>query len=171
MSKYTISFIGTGAMGSALAAAAVKRVPPGRILLANRTTAKAEKLAAELGCAVGSVEEAAAASDYIFLGVKPQMMAGLLEEIAPILSKRTDRFILVSMAAGVSIARVMELAGRKYPVIRIMPNTPCAVGSGVILYDCGEGVAPEELTGSRRSWRARVCWTAWRSGSSTPEAR
>ncbi len=145
MSKYTVSFIGTGAMGSALAAAAVKRVPPGRILLANRTPAKAEKLAAELGCAVGSVEEAAAASDYIFLGVKPQMMAGLLEEIAPILSKRTDRFILVSMAAGVSIARVMELAGRKYPVIRIMPNTPCAVGSGVILYDCGEGVAPEEL--------------------------
>ena len=145
MSKYTVSFIGTGAMGSALAAAAVKRVPPGRILLANRTPAKAEKLAAELGCAVGSVEEAAASADYIFLGVKPQMMAGLLEEIAPILSKRTDRFILVSMAAGVSIARVMELAGRKYPVIRIMPNTPCAVGSGVILYDCGEGVAPEEL--------------------------
>ncbi len=149
MSKYTVSFIGTGAMGSALAAAAVKRVPPGRILLANRTPAKAEKLAAELGCAVGSVEEAAASADYIFLGVKPQMMAGLLEEIAPILSKRTDRFILVSMAAGVSIARVMELAGRKYPVIRIMPNTPCAVAVGH-LYDCGRGCGRRSWTGSRR---------------------
>ena len=39
----------------------------------------------------------------------------------------------------------MELAGRPYPVIRIMPNTPCAVGSGVILYDANEQVTPEEL--------------------------
>ena len=145
MLNYTFSFIGTGSMGSALAAAAVKNLPPEYILLSNRTRAKAEKTAEKLGCAVGSVEEAAASGRYIFLGVKPQMMAGLFEEIRPILARRTDRFILVSMAAGLTLDRITELAGRKCPVIRIMPNTPCAVGAGVILYDANGEVTPEEL--------------------------
>ena len=48
------------------------------------------------------------------------------------------------MAAGFSIARVQELAGGTYPVIRIMPNTPVAVGRGMILYTCGESVTGEE---------------------------
>ena len=146
MSKYTVSFIGTGAMGSALAAAAVKRVPPGRILLANRTPAKAEKLAAELGCAVGSVEEAAASADYIFLGVKPQMMGDLLEDVAPVLAARQDRFVLVTMAAGLTMARIAEMAGGDWPVIRIMPNTPCAVGEGVILWDANAQVTEAEAS-------------------------
>ena len=145
MSDYLFSFIGTGAMGSALAAAARRNMPPEQMLLANRTRAKADKTAESLGCAAGSVTEAAASGKYIFLGVKPQMMAGLLEEIAPVLAQRQDRFILVSMAAGLTIGRIMELAGSKYPVIRIMPNTPCAVGEGVILYDASEQVTPEEL--------------------------
>ena len=145
MLNYTFSFIGTGSMGSALAAAASRKLPPEYILLSNRTRAKAEKLASELGCSAGSVEEAAASGRYIFLGVKPQMMAGLFEEIAPVLARRQDRFILVSMAAGLTIQRITELAGRNYPVIRIMPNTPCAVGEGVILYDANEQVTPEEL--------------------------
>ena len=94
MSKYTISFIGTGAMGSALAAAAVKRVPPGRILLANRTLAKAEKLAAELGCAVGSVEEAATSADYIFLGMMNlPWVKVMFEEDGTISSAGTEREI------------------------------------------------------------------------------
>ena len=145
MANYTFSFIGTGNMGSALAKAAVKTLPPENIFLANRTPAKAEALARELGCAAGTAAQGAREADYIFLGVKPQMMAGLLAEIAPALAGRTDRFVLVSMAAGLTMERIAGMAGGNYPVIRIMPNTPCAVGTGVVLYDASPLVTEAEL--------------------------
>ena len=141
--NHTVGFIGTGNMGGALARAAAKVLPPERILLANKTRAKAEALAAELGCRVGSVEEAAGCT-YVFLGVKPQMMADLLAQIGPVLAARTDRFVLVSMAAGLTMERIRAMAGGSYPMIRIMPNTPVAVGEGVIQYD-GLDVTEEEI--------------------------
>ena len=145
MSQYMLSFIGTGAMGSALARAAGQNTPPEKILLSNRTAEKAERLAAELGCAAGSVTDAAEKAEYIFLGVKPQMMPGLLSEIGPVLAKRTNRFLLVTMAAVLTMERIGELSGGTYPIIRIMPNTPCAAGAGLILYDANCLVTAAEL--------------------------
>ena len=146
MADYTFGFIGTGNMGSALARAAVTNISPGKIILSNRTAATAEALAAELGCSAGDSAAAAARSDYIFLGVKPQMMAGLLTELGPVLAARTDSFVLVTMAAGLTMERIAAMAGGDYPVIRIMPNTPCAVGAGVVLYDANDLVTGEQLT-------------------------
>ena len=139
-------FIGTGNMGGALAKAAAKKMASEAILLSNRTAAKAERLADQLGCRAVSVETVARESGYIFLGVKPQMMAGLFETIAPVLAEREDAFVLVSMAAGLTISDIRRMAGADYPVIRIMPNTPVEVGSGVILYDASENVAESVLT-------------------------
>ena len=139
----TFGFIGTGNMGGALAKAAAKTMAGSDIFLSNKTQSKAERLASELGCQAVTKAEAAGCG-YIFLGVKPQMMAGMLAEIAPVLAERTDRFILVSMAAGLTMADIRSLAGGDYPVIRIMPNTPVAVGQGVILYDSVD-VTEEEL--------------------------
>ena len=67
-------FIGTGNMGGALAEAVCRRVGPESVLVSNRTREKAEKLAAELGCTVADNRTAAQKSDFLFLGVKPQMM-------------------------------------------------------------------------------------------------
>ena len=136
----TFGFIGTGNMGGALARAVAKVARPEVIWLTNKTQTKAAALAAELGCRAVSAENIAASCGYIFLGVKPQMMADLLTEIAPVLAARTDEFVLVSMAAGLTMERIREMAGCNYPVIRIMPNTPVAVGAGVILYDATENV-------------------------------
>ncbi len=137
-----IGFIGTGNMGSAIAAAVSGQ---GRdILLCNRTPAKAQALAQRIGGRVGENPQAAGECDLIFLCVKPQMMAGMLVDIAPVLAERTDRFVLVTMAAGLSCARIQALAGGEYPVIRMMPNTPCAIGAGVVQY-CGLGAAEVEL--------------------------
>ena len=145
MSTYTFGFIGAGNMGSALARAACRTLPAGEIILSNRTAAKAETLAGELGCAAGDNRTVAAEAAYIFLGVKPQMMAGLLSEIAPVLAERRDSFVLVTMAAGLTMERIAAMAGGDYPVIRIMPNTPCAVGAGVVLYDANERVSEAAL--------------------------
>ncbi len=139
----TFGFIGTGNMGGALARAARRRLEGGDILLANRTEAKAAALAEELGACLSGNRTIAERADYIFLGVKPRMMGELLEELAPVLAGRKDRFILVSMAAGLSIADIRAMAGGDYPVIRIMPNTPCSIGEGMLLYTPG---ATEEET-------------------------
>ena len=140
----TFGFIGTGNMGGALARALAKNVEGDSILLANRTAEKAAALAAELGCKAVSSEAIAKKADYIFLGVKPQMMADLLAQLSPILKEREDRFILVTMAAGLTIERIRELAVGDYPVIRIMPNTPASIGEGMILYTCSEDVSKTE---------------------------
>ena len=139
-----IGFIGTGNMGGALASAAAKS-GEAQVLLANRTKAKAEALAARIGAAVSGNERIAEEADHIFLGVKPQMMADMLTGIAPALKERGSAPVLVSMAAGVTIARIRELAGGDYPVIRIMPNMPAAVGEGVIFYVCSENCEKAQL--------------------------
>lgn len=132
----TYGFIGTGSMGGAVAKAAAKAVGGGNLFLANRTPAKAEALAAELGgqaCDNGT----AARQDYIFLGVKPQMMAGMLLGIRPVLRERIEKgetFTLVTMAASLTIEKIREMAGVEAPTVRIMPNLPISIGKGVILY-------------------------------------
>ena len=137
-----LGFIGTGNMGGALARAAAKG--DNTLLLANRSPAKVQKLADAIGGRLCSNAEAAQEAEFVFLGVKPQMLEELMEELRPVLARRRDRFFLVSMVAATSIARIQELAGVPCSVIRIMPNTPCAIGEGMILYTCGEGVGTNE---------------------------
>lgn len=139
----TLGFIGTGNMGGALAQAAAKN-DNNRLLLANRHPEKAQRLREKIGGELTDSRSAAAMADYIFLGVKPQMLETLFAEIRDSLSARTDRFVLVSMAAGTSIEKVQRLAGGDYPVIRIMPNTPVSIGEGMILYACSKELRQDE---------------------------
>ena len=144
----TYGFIGTGNMGGALARAAAKTVEVRScIYLANRTPEKAARLADEIGASVTDNQTIARECDYILLGVKPQMMAGMLPEIAPVLRQRTTPFVLLSMAAGLTIARIREMAGGDYPVIRIMPNTAVEVGEGVTMYCCSDNVTEAQREG------------------------
>lgn len=130
----SVGFIGTGNMGTVVARLVCATVGGSEMLLSNRSQEKAERLAQELMAAVSDNVTIAEQCDMIFLAVKPQMMGTVMREIAPNLAMRTDSFTLVSMAAGLSIARIQELAGGKYPVIRMMPNTPLTVGKGVVTY-------------------------------------
>ena len=141
----TIGFIGTGNMGSAVARAAAESGLAQAILLANRTFTKASSLAEELpGAVLSSNEEIARTAQLIFLGVKPQMMELVLDSLGTIFRKREDRFVLVTMAAGLSCRRIQDMLDMECPVIRMMPNTPAAIGAGVVQY-CGQGVTMDEL--------------------------
>ena len=131
-------FIGCGNMGGALAKALAHSTKD--ILISDRS-GNAKPLAAELGCVYGSVAEAAGC-EFVFLGVKPQMMAGVLSPLQPIFAEKKP--ILVSMAAGLSLAQIEGFAGTSLPIIRIMPNTPCAVGKGMIPY-CYNSLVTEEM--------------------------
>ena len=142
----TFGSIGCGNMGGAVARAVCKGAGARDVLLANRTPAKAQALAGELGCACGTNEQVASICDFIFLGVKPQMMADMLDELAPTLEARAESrpFVLVSMAAGLSMQQIRHMAGSGYPIIRMMPNTPVALGAGMIQYCCDD-VGPAQL--------------------------
>ncbi|MFQ9290037.1 MAG: pyrroline-5-carboxylate reductase family protein [Oscillospiraceae bacterium] len=141
-----VGFIGTGNMGGALAHAAAQSPAPAELLLSNRTPEKAQALAQQLGATVSDNETIARTCDYIFLGVKPQMMADLLARLQPILSRRQEGFVLVSMAAGLTLQRLREMAGLSCPILRIMPNTACAVGAGLTLYVPSPEVTEEQLS-------------------------
>lgn len=131
--KQTIGFIGCGNMGSALIKAAAKAEKAGNIFLTDCIGEKAATLAWETGANAVTAKEIAEKCGMIFLGVKPQGMAALLDEIKGILEERKDHFVLVSMAAGMTISALKALSG-DFPYIRMMPNLPVAVGEGVILY-------------------------------------
>ena len=146
MSDYKFGFIGVGNMGSALATAVSKSVSGNEIMLADKFANKAQVLSNNLNCDVYDNTAVAARAKFIFLGVKPQMLKETLDGIADTLARRTDRFILVSMAAGVQISSIKEMLGANYPIIRIMPNTPVLVGEGMILYTCNDEVFMDEIS-------------------------
>ncbi|MBQ8741020.1 MAG: pyrroline-5-carboxylate reductase [Clostridia bacterium] len=127
-------FIGCGNMGSALCRALSKTTKD--IAVADFDTEKAWNFAKELGVVACDNATIAQNCDRIFLGVKPQIMAEMLDGIKDILGDKKP--VLISMAAGLTTDKIKEFAG-DIKVIRIMPNTPVSIGKGVILY-CSNGV-------------------------------
>lgn len=129
-------FLGCGNMGGAIARSLAKATTD--MVFTDRSK-KAEKLALELGCIYGS-SHVVARCDRIFLAVKPHMMASVLEPLREVLAERKP--LLITMAAGLTIAKIEEMAGARLPVIRIMPNTPVSVGKGMIQY-CANDLVDE----------------------------
>ena len=133
--EYTFGLIGSGNMGGAIAHAVSQTTKAG--ILADHNPQRAQSLAEELGFAHGTNEVVAQNSQYLFLGVKPHLMGAMLADIQSVLAARQDAFVLVTMAAGLAIEQIQR--------IRIMPNTPVAVGQGVVLYHASEQVSPEQV--------------------------
>ena len=79
-----------------------------------------------------SEKEVVENADYIFLAVKPQYMAGCIDNIG-----KNDEKIFISIAAGLKI-EFFEKYFKK--VVRVMPNTPCLVGEMSGAYANNEGL-------------------------------
>jgi len=132
-------FIGCGNMGGAIAKALAKSTQD--FMISDRS-GKAKKLAKELGCEYGSVEQVACNCERIFLAVKPQMMADVLMPLQSILKDRKP--LLITMAAGLTIDHIEQFSGISLPVIRIMPNTPVSVGKGMTVY-CANSLVDDSI--------------------------
>lgn len=143
----TIAFLGTGSMGRALLSGILAGgTDPSDVIATARSRASAEALAADLGVRGASLQEdagtnraAVAGARFVFLGVKPWQIVEAIEEITD--AAPADA-VIVSMAAGVSLAQLAGAAGGR-PVVRIMPNTPAQIGHGVIALVPGESVPAE----------------------------
>lgn len=137
------AFIGTGNMGGALIQAACQAIGPDQVVITNRSTAKAQALADACGCAVAADNAAAAReAEYVFLCVKPQVMEGVVKELAFVLGDKPDT-VLVSIAAGLQIATLRDWLGLPNPILRVMPNTPASIGMGMLALT-GEADTKEE---------------------------
>ena len=128
----TLGFIGCGNMGGALIRAVLKTVEAKKVAVCDVNESKAKAFAEEYGVKTLGAKGTAMFAKYIVLGVKPQNMQEAVKEIAPLL---TENHVLITMAAGVSMQAIRSFAGKNLPIVRIMPNTPAALGEGMILYD------------------------------------
>ena len=137
-------------MGGAIARGLVASGIPvdGGIFVTNRSAAKAAALADMAGVTSIALEnspsgniEAASQARIVILGVKPYMIADLLDEIAPHLAEDA---IIVSLAAGITLAQIEARVGSR-AVIRSMPNTPSTVGRGVAGLAAGSHAGTEEM--------------------------
>ncbi|MDR2404556.1 MAG: pyrroline-5-carboxylate reductase [Spirochaetaceae bacterium] len=167
--RISIACIGSGNMGTALMKGAAG-IDGTEIGFTDTDRAKAEAAAKALGgFTFATNAEAAERGDFLFLAVKPQILGGVLEEIAPVLVERLasgNPAILVSMAPGWSIGKIQAAAGRPVTgrsgcpgvdsapesavplpqaIVRIMPNTPALISLGVIALAASPEVPAERL--------------------------
>ena len=142
--KYTAGFIGAGNMGAALLRAVASSIGGENVAVYDISADKASRAAALTGAThVESAEEIYKSSKYIFFAVKPNVIEKTLSASS---SHIKDKSVIVSMAAGVSIAKIRAASGSDN-IIRIMPNTPAAIGKGTILYSLGKEVSAEDEAG------------------------
>ncbi len=145
----SVAFLGAGSMGGAILRGLVASGIPveGGITATNRTAARAAELADLEGVRSIALEQdpdgnaQAARSRIVVVGVKPGMVPDLLAEIAPHLR---DDAIVVSVAAGVTLATFARVLGAGVSVLRAMPNTPATVGRAVTGLAAADGVTDEE---------------------------
>ena len=140
-----VAFIGLGNMGASMAKAVAKEVASTDLLLVNRSPQKVEEFISQYGGTASHLEQVFQEAEVIFLGVKPYQICPLLEEYQAILAQRTN-LLLVSMAAGLELEKMAEvIQSDRVGLIRIMPNTPVAVGQGVISLARAQAVTDQQV--------------------------
>ncbi len=148
-----LAVLGCGNMGSSIVRGllSAKWAPADKVVASHPD----RKRAAEIGKALGircltSNAEAARGADVVLLGVKPQIMLEVLEELRGVL--RPEQLV-ISIAAGVSTA-TLEKAMPQVPVVRAMPNLAVTVGMGATAIAAGSHAKREHLKAAREVFEA-----------------
>lgn len=132
----TLGFIGAGKMGEALIGSAVKaRIhQPANILAYDIDGPRLEYLRRAYRIRITKdIKRIVAEAPMIILGVKPQTMSDVLDQINPYVLKNQ---LYISIAAGIPL-KVLESRLPAAKVVRVMPNTPCLVGEMAAGYTFG----------------------------------
>ena len=129
MKTYRFGVLGAGSMGKTIAAGAVRAglFRPDEVLLFNRSEEKRAANRAEGYAVTGDFTEVYTACDTVLLSVKPQNFAEVLPQLAEC---KCEKPLVLSIAAGISFAKIEAALGADTPIIRAMPNTPLMLGVG-----------------------------------------
>ena len=130
MENYNIGFVGGGAMAEALLSGILQKklVKCSSIFVSEIVAERRQYLSDKYNINVyETAQDLVAKVNILFLTVKPQVVANVLSELQPIVKKDT---LIVSVVAGLKIDKI-EVVFKENAVVRVMPNTPVAVGEGM----------------------------------------
>ena len=139
-----IAIIGGGNMGSAICAGllGIPGVQPGAVTVANPGEDKRLALQQRFGVATVASAAQALPADTVFIAVKPAKVADVAAQLA---GAGLGEALVVSVAAGVSTARLSEALGGAQQVVRVMPNTPLTIGAGMSGVSGGAGCGAQQV--------------------------
>jgi len=133
-----VAVIGAGVMGEALIAALISYgVKPEFITISEKRDERAAELIAKYSIKAAPLAANVSSADALLLVVKPQDMGAVLEEIKGSINPAA---VVITFAAGKTIAFISNGLGTGNPVVRVMPNTPTLVGAGMAAASMGAGV-------------------------------
>lgn len=140
-----IGFIGSGMIAEAIMKGIIQaiKVPPGHIYMNDINADRIECLKKKYGVnGSTNVREVVPEVDVLFLTVKPQFVGQVLESIGGVAAPET---LIISVAAGVRLS-ALEVKLPQAKFIRVMPNTPVAVGAGMVALALGRNASSEDET-------------------------
>ncbi|NGZ05442.1 MAG: pyrroline-5-carboxylate reductase [Magnetococcales bacterium] len=142
----TITFLGGGAMAKAMMQGVLQAgVPAARLRVADPAAAQRQALSAQFpGIGVFAANpEAATGADAVVVAVKPGVVTRVLDEITPLLDAGV---VVISIAAGITLATLAAHLPANQPLVRVMPNTPALVGAGIsVLLPTPQTLEPQRL--------------------------
>lgn len=144
-----VAVLGAGKMGGTLIRALLGAdvISPGDVVATTRTAERRVALVQELGIATAaSNAEAVADADVVLLAVKPQTAVAVLDEVR---DRLTPEQLLVSILAGVPLARLEARLPEGIPVVRAMPNTPALVNAGMTVVCGGRAASAAHVAAAR----------------------
>jgi pyrroline-5-carboxylate reductase len=138
LEKKTIAVLGAGTMGQAILGGLVAHGQPRRRIVATtRTRDAAQRLAKERGIRTGTDNVAAASgADVVVLTLKPMNILPVCRALVAARALKRGALV-ISIAAGVTTEAIASVLGEHVPIIRAMPNTPCAIGHGMTVLSRG----------------------------------
>jgi pyrroline-5-carboxylate reductase len=142
--KLTIGFLGAGKMATALARGFVRGgfVTPGQVTASDPNAAARGAFANAVGAkTTTSNAEVVKFAGILVLAVKPDQVGAVLAEIREVL---TGKHCLLSIAAGVPLAKLEAGLGTGTRLIRVMPNTPALVGASATAFALGKAARAED---------------------------
>ena len=140
----TIGFLGAGKMAEAIAASLVQSdlSTPWEVLACDKSPERCALMAKQYGVAVtDDVAQTVKECKVLVLAVKPQDLDALLASVRPLL---TEKHLLVSIAAGKTLATLRRVAGAKARVVRVMPNLALMVQEGMSVYCAAKNAKPAD---------------------------
>jgi pyrroline-5-carboxylate reductase len=148
--KLTIGFLGAGKMATALARGFIQAELVGLkdIVAADPVDAARKHFTDEIGVmTTESNADLAKTANVLILAVKPDQCTGVLTRLR---SKFTTNHLLISIAAGVTLAKLESALPPGARVIRVMPNTPALVGRAASAFALGKCATPADGELARR---------------------
>ncbi len=141
-----LGFIGAGEMGGAIIQGLIRSGWPKEDISASVPTEELAQAAAKrLGIKVGTDNvKTASEAEVVVIAVKPNIVPQVLAEI-----KQAERRLVICMALGWTLEK-LQSALPGWPVVRIMPNTPLALGEGVTLFAFGAEVSAAQRQTAQR---------------------